>query len=151
MQKDTFGSHGVTGCIDTIFNAYIQVKLLAQPMTDLPLPATMVFARLCTLVLAVSCTVSASASNSLGTPSSPPAFRPRVISSSIELAGSLTRTTTTYVLKPVSNSVGSSAAGTREWIVGVQGDGRAFVEASVGKAGAKRAVEVRQLDDKSIK
>lgn len=76
----------------------------------------------------------------LQTPFSPPisSYHPTSISQSIEVGGSLTRSTTSYVL------ASDGAAEGAEWVVGVKGQ-QGFVEAWEGKSGARKELAVRWL------
>lgn len=68
------------------------------------------------------------------TPFSPPSsssYHPTSISHSIEVGGSLTRSTTSYVLASDGEANGA------EWVVGVKGQ-QGFVEAWEGKSGTGR-------------
>ncbi|GAA5847255.1 hypothetical protein JCM9279_006159 [Rhodotorula babjevae] len=71
------------------------------------------------------------------------AWSPSVLSSSIELAGSLARSTAAYTLRKDRNHADQSDT----WVVGVKGAGRngGFVEATEGKGSARRKLELVEV------
>jgi len=79
-------------------------------------------------------------------PAPPPpstAWSPAVLSSSIELVGSLARSTAAYTLRKDR----THADQTDRWVVGVKGAGRngGFVEATEGKGSARRKLELVEV------
>lgn len=71
------------------------------------------------------------------------AWSPSVLSSSIELAGSLARSTAAYTLRKDRTHADQADS----WVVGVKGAGRngGFVEASEGKGAARRKIELVEV------
>ncbi|KAK4704301.1 oligosaccharyltransferase complex subunit alpha (ribophorin I), partial [Phenoliferia sp. Uapishka_3] len=97
---------------------------------------TLALLSLVSLSFASQLPFSAPLSSSFTPPQS--AFTPTTISRSIELAGSLTRQTTTYQLTQSQSNKGS------EWVVGVPGQ-EGFIEAFESTGGAKKVVKITKL------
>ncbi|GAA5928356.1 hypothetical protein JCM3775_000585 [Rhodotorula graminis] len=79
-------------------------------------------------------------------PAAPPpstAWSPSVLSSSIELVGSLARSTAAYTLRKDRTHADQADS----WVVGVKGAGRngGFVEATEGKGSARRKIELVEV------